>query len=72
MLSLFVEESILGCENRGTLMHFLGSGRIGPADSLLILIASCVEAPLLGGGAIGLKQLVGVDDLGWREYGRCC
>jgi len=53
-------------------VHFLGSGRIGPVDSLLILIASCVEAPLLGGGAIGLKQLVGVDDLGWREYGRCC
>ena len=26
----------------------------------------------MGGGAIGRRQLVGVDDLGWREYGRCC
>ena len=67
MLSLLGDKSRLGWENIGTLLHFLGSGLIGPADSLLILIASCVVAPLLGGGAIGRMQLVGVDDLGCRE-----
>lgn len=67
MLSLFCGNSRLGWENIGTLLHFLGSGLIGPVDSLRILIASCVVAPRLGGGAIGRMQLVGVDDLGWRE-----
>jgi len=66
ILSLFWDWSIVGWENNGMLC-FLGSGRINPEESDLILISSCVEAPLFGGGEIGRMKLVGVDDLGCSE-----